>query len=234
MKVALFIPCFIDAFFPEVGIATLELLERFGMNVTIRSIRPAAASRWPTAASRPMPRPPKRCSCATSPASTTSSDRPASCVHHVRDHFTAVRADRRSRRCPCPNFRAGRVPARHTESRCLSLGALSAQGRPAQQLRTLRGLGHAQSVGTARAVSSPNRRRCSSKVEGLELVEPARPDECCGFGGTFSVVRRERVGQDGLRQGQRPCAGRRRVHRLGRQFLPDAPARLRRARWACR
>jgi len=27
MKVGLFIPCYIDAFFPEVGIATLELLE---------------------------------------------------------------------------------------------------------------------------------------------------------------------------------------------------------------
>ena len=33
MKVALFIPCYIDAFFPEVGIATLELLERCGLEV---------------------------------------------------------------------------------------------------------------------------------------------------------------------------------------------------------
>ena len=26
-----------------------------------------------------------------------------------------------------------------------------------------------------------------SKVEGIEFATPARPDECCGFGGTFSV-----------------------------------------------
>lgn len=26
-----------------------------------------------------------------------------------------------------------------------------------------------------------------SKVDGLEFVTPSRPDECCGFGGTFSV-----------------------------------------------
>jgi L-lactate dehydrogenase complex protein LldE len=26
-----------------------------------------------------------------------------------------------------------------------------------------------------------------SKVPGIEFVTPARPDECCGFGGTFSV-----------------------------------------------
>ena len=33
MTVGLFIPCYVDAFFPEVGIATLELLERFGIDV---------------------------------------------------------------------------------------------------------------------------------------------------------------------------------------------------------
>ena len=33
MKAALFVPCYVDAFFPEVGIATLELLERLGVEV---------------------------------------------------------------------------------------------------------------------------------------------------------------------------------------------------------
>src|SRR5260370_8759067 len=34
MRFGLFIPCYIDMMFPEVGIATLQLLERFGLNVT--------------------------------------------------------------------------------------------------------------------------------------------------------------------------------------------------------
>src|SRR3954471_22489381 len=34
MRIALFVPCYIDAFLPEVGIATLELLQRFGLDVT--------------------------------------------------------------------------------------------------------------------------------------------------------------------------------------------------------
>src|SRR6266436_4020838 len=42
-------------------------------------------------------------------------------------------------------------------------------------------------------------------------------------------VRGGRFHQDGLRQGPRPCAGRRRIHRLGRQLVPDASAGLRRA-----
>ena len=33
MRAALFVPCYIDAFFPEVAIATLELLERLGVDV---------------------------------------------------------------------------------------------------------------------------------------------------------------------------------------------------------
>ena len=33
MKVALFIPCYIDQFYPQVGIATLELLEKLGCEV---------------------------------------------------------------------------------------------------------------------------------------------------------------------------------------------------------
>ena len=35
MRIGLFVPCYIDAFFPEVGIATLELLERFGHDVFV-------------------------------------------------------------------------------------------------------------------------------------------------------------------------------------------------------
>jgi L-lactate dehydrogenase complex protein LldE len=33
MKVGLVVPCYIDTFYPEVGIATLELLERLGVEV---------------------------------------------------------------------------------------------------------------------------------------------------------------------------------------------------------
>ena len=33
MRVGLFIPCYVDQFYPDVGMATLELLERFGCDV---------------------------------------------------------------------------------------------------------------------------------------------------------------------------------------------------------
>ncbi len=34
MRVALFIPCYIDQFYPQVAIATLGLLEKLGVDVT--------------------------------------------------------------------------------------------------------------------------------------------------------------------------------------------------------
>jgi L-lactate dehydrogenase complex protein LldE len=33
MRIGLFVPCYVDAFHPEVGIATLELLGRLGIEV---------------------------------------------------------------------------------------------------------------------------------------------------------------------------------------------------------
>src|SRR5229473_1440954 len=33
MRVGLFIPCYVDQFYPQVGIATLELLEKLGCDV---------------------------------------------------------------------------------------------------------------------------------------------------------------------------------------------------------
>jgi L-lactate dehydrogenase complex protein LldE len=33
MKVGLFIPCYVDQFYPQVGIATLRLLESLGVDV---------------------------------------------------------------------------------------------------------------------------------------------------------------------------------------------------------
>ena len=53
-----------------------------------------------------------------------------------------------------------------------------------------------------------------SKVKGIRFVTPERPDECCGFGGTFSVFEEPvsaKMGYDKVNDHQK--AGRR-VHRL--------------------
>jgi len=75
LRVGLFIPCYIDMIFPEVGIATLQLLERFGSMCISRSTRLAADSLCRTAGMRPMPQLPRTSLLRTLEAMTTSSAR---------------------------------------------------------------------------------------------------------------------------------------------------------------
>lgn len=186
MKAALFIPCFVDALFPEVAIATLELLERFGVNV----IYPAGQ----TCCGQPMANSGFEADAAAAEALfvrnfagfDTIVGPSASCVHHIREHFTAVSqtedvADLRARTYDLVEFlhdilQADAFPWAYFPYKVGLHTSCAA----------LRGLGHARpSELEGPFFSKPA--ALLSKVAGLQLVTPARPDECCGFGGTFSV-----------------------------------------------
>jgi hypothetical protein len=61
MRIGLFIPCYIDMLFPEVGIATLELLELFSAKIRSSSLwtaRPAGAQSETEGAQNPGAEPP--------------------------------------------------------------------------------------------------------------------------------------------------------------------------------
>ena len=114
------------------------------------------------------------------------------------------------------------------------MGGVSAQGRAAQRLRDAAGAARPPRCPRSTNRSSQSRSICSRKVKGIEFVTPERPDECCGFGGTFSVFEEPvsaKMGYDKVTDHQRR---RRRVHRLRRHVLPDASEGLRRAARACR
>lgn len=69
-------------------------------------------------------------------------------------------------------------------------------------------------------------------VEGVEVFEPARVDECCGFGGMFAVEEKEVsvcMGHDKVRDHMSTGA---RVYHGGRQFVSDAHAGRHRPRTA--
>jgi L-lactate dehydrogenase complex protein LldE len=128
MRIGLFIPCYIDAFFPEVGIATLELLERLGHEVVY--------PRDQTCCGQPV---------ANSGFNAEAADTEAlfvrnfsgfdyvvapsgSCVHHVRDNFDAIEQTAEVKEVRA-HLRDRRIPARHPEGRCVSVGPVPAQGR---------------------------------------------------------------------------------------------------------
>ena len=90
MRVGLFIPCYIDAFFPEVGIATLQLLERLAIDVVYPLDQ--------TCCGQPM----ANSGCQKDAAGTEALfvknfqefdlivTPSGSCAHHVREHLDAI------------------------------------------------------------------------------------------------------------------------------------------------
>ena len=186
MKVGLFIPCYVDAFFPEVGIATLELLERFDLEIAYPLDQ--------TCCGQPM----ANSGCQAEAAGTerlfvrnfTGFDYvvtpSGSCAHHVRAHLTAIpqTAD------------VVRVRERTFELVEFLHDVLKVKEFPWAEFphkvglhigcQTLRGLREAK-VSEIDEPPFSKPRELLSKVKGIRFVTPSRPDECCGFGGTFSV-----------------------------------------------
>lgn len=186
MKVALFIPCFIDAFFPDVGVATLQLLERLGCDVEYPLDQ--------TCCGQPM----GNSGCEKQAAATeelfvrnfTGYDYivapSGSCVHHVRDNLTAAKH----------SFETDAVRANTYELVEFIHDVLQIREFPWAEFPHKVGLHN--SCGTLRALRTASMSEIDEPffskpvallkgVKGIEFIQPDRPDECCGFGGTFCV-----------------------------------------------
>ena len=173
--------------FPRSAIATLELLERFGVEVDYPLNQ--------TCCGQPM----ANSGCHDDAAATEALfvknfagydyivGPSGSCVHHVRENLTAIPQTAETAKVQAQHLRAGRVPARRAQGPRVSLGRISAHGRACT------------TAARRCARCGPPRCRRSTepffskpldlltKVKGIRFVTPERPDECCGFGGTFSV-----------------------------------------------
>jgi L-lactate dehydrogenase complex protein LldE len=186
MRVGLFIPCYIDQFYPEVGWATVDVLNRYGVDVDF----PAAQ----TCCGQPMAN--TGCTNDTRPLAEkflkVFRDYPyvvcpsGSCVAMVRYHYD--------------QFLAGAAGFEQLKAKTFELCEFLTDVLRVEQvtghfphkvglhqschgLRELR-LGSASELVTT---SFNKARRLLESLSGIELTQLERPDECCGFGGTFSV-----------------------------------------------
>ena len=198
-KVGLFVPCYIDAFFPEVAIATLELLERLGCDVDYPTTQ--------TCCGQPMANSGCEADAAGAEALFVANfarydhivGPSGSCVHHIREHLTATPQTAEVQRVRKNTFEL--VDYLHD---VLGVRAFPwAEFPHAVGLHvgcsTLRKLNQASTSEFPSAVPFSKPRTLLASVKGLRFVQPKRPDECCGFGGTFSIVEEPvsaRMGQD--------------------------------------
>ena len=201
MRVGLFIPCYIDQLFPDVGFATVEVLEKHGVEIDF--------PRAQTCCGQPMAN--TGCREDTRPLAVKFfeifKDYPyivcpsGSCVSMVRHHYDDYLAGR-------PGFEELK---RKTFELCEFLtdvlGVERIEGRFPHRVGLHNSChGHrGLRLGQPSEVVAPpfNKvRKLLSSLDGIQLTELSRPDECCGFGGTFAVNEEavsSQMGRDRLR-----------------------------------
>ena len=184
MKIGLFVPCYVDTLYPEVGVSTYRLLKSLGLQVEY----------------------PERQTCCGQPMGNAGFEQKAEPLARKFDELFAgydyVVAPSASCaayvRCFHPNLLKGRscdaagktmdiVEFLHDVVKVDKLDATFPHKVSVHNsCHGVRELG----------LSSPSERNVPrfnkiidllKLVKDIEIVEPERPDECCGFGGMFAV-----------------------------------------------
>lgn len=187
MKVALFVPCYVDAFFPEVGIATLELLERLGCEVDYPLDQTCCGQPMANSGCHQDARATEALFARNFAGYEHIVTPSGSCAHHVREHLSAIEQTPAVQQVRRSTFEL--VEFIHDVLQVREFPWAEFEHKVGLHIgcATLRGLDEASTSETAGpAFNKP--RRLLSAVKGIEFVAPRRPDECCGFGGTFSVL----------------------------------------------
>ncbi len=178
MRVALFVPCYIDQLYPGVAVATLQLLEKLGCEVVYPLNQ--------TCCGQPM---------ANSGYESEGEEALAlfdlnfrdfeyivapsgSCVLHVKEHGAA---NLHNRVYELAEFLVDVLKVEKLDARFAHRIGLHDSCHGLRGLRL--GASSEQNVPDFSKV-----RYLLELVDGVELVDLGRKDECCGFGGTFAVA----------------------------------------------
>jgi L-lactate dehydrogenase complex protein LldE len=194
MRVALFVPCYIDQFYPQVAVASLELLEKLGCEVIVPTDQ--------TCCGQPMAN--SGFASSTEGCDTNFAQNfegfdfivgpSGSCVLHLKEHH------------PSEKIRNSVYEICEFLTDVLKVSALSATFPHRIGLHQSC---HGQRGLRLSSMSERNEKPFSklqdllSLVKGVTVVMPEREDECCGFGGTFCVTEEAvsvKMGQDRIKE----------------------------------
>jgi L-lactate dehydrogenase complex protein LldE len=203
MKVALFVPCYIDQFYPQVAKASLELLTKLGCEVEFPLNQ--------TCCGQPM----ANSGCEADAISTGKNlisnfkdydyivGPSGSCVLHVREHYGKLEQTKE-----VVKVRSNIFELCEFISDVLKIKELNAtfpyKVGLHQSCHGQRGMRLSQSS----ELNLPHFSKLQpllEMVKGLELIDLGRRDECCGFGGTFCISEdaiSARMGMDRIKDHQ--------------------------------
>jgi L-lactate dehydrogenase complex protein LldE len=187
MRVGLFIPCYIDQFYPQVGLATVNVLERFGCEVHFPEEQTCCgqpmANIGLVADAHPLAERFLRIFGGYDYVVAPS----GSCVAMVRHHYEQLLG---------PSERLHSVAAKTFElceflTDVLKIDQLDGRfphrvglHQSCHGLRELRLAADSELVGP----SFDKPRQLLASLTDIQLTQLERPDECCGFGGLFSIT----------------------------------------------
>jgi len=200
VKVALFVPCYVDQLQPRAGLAALELLERLGVPVEVPEDQTCCGQPLANLGARADARAVAAHFLSVFDGYDHVVCPSGSCTSMVRHHYAGLVPDgervRRLRHSTWElcEFLVDVLGVRKVDAEFPHRVGLQPACHGLRELR----LGSASEL--AGAPFSKVRELLHS-VRGLELVEPRRPDECCGFGGSFAVSEEAvsvRMGRDRL------------------------------------
>lgn len=183
MKVGLFIPCYVDAVYPEVGVATYRLLRHLGVDVAYPEGQTCCGQPMANAGfegqavplARKFEERFKEFDYVVAPS--------VSCTAFVRINYPRLL----SHECQTAGKAMDVVEFLHDVLKVSGpLGTFPHKVSLHNSCHGVRELG--LSAPSEMNVSKFNKiRDLLQLVKDCEVVEPERPDECCGFGGMFSV-----------------------------------------------
>lgn len=199
MKIGLFIPCYVDALYPEVGVATYRLLTSLGLDVEY----------------------PLNQTCCGQPMANAGFETMAETMADKMDKLFAGFDHVVAPSASCAAFVKLNYPhILKGKHECITSKKITDVVEFLHDVLQVKSLPsrfpHVVSIHNSchgvreLGLSSPSERNIPryskikdllSLVEGITIKEPERPDECCGFGGMFSVEKPEisvRMGTDKL------------------------------------
>lgn len=199
MKVALFVPCYVDALFPETGVAAYKLLRYLGVDVTCPSGQTCCGQPMANAGFENMSKPLvegfekkfRNYDYVVIPS--------VSCAAFVRFNYPKILPQDHA--CVTPKTAMDIVEFLHD--------VLHVQSLPGKFPHVVSVHNSCHGVREL-SLSSPSELHTPAfnkiidllnLVQGITVKQPDRPDECCGFGGMFAVEEPDvsaRMGSDKL------------------------------------
>jgi L-lactate dehydrogenase complex protein LldE len=200
MKIGLFIPCYVDQFYPKVAIATYQLLQKLGCDVSFPMKQTCCGQPMANSGYEHLN---KGCD-SNFIASFTEFDYivcpSGSCVLHVKDHLHDDTNEELASQIRNRVFELTEFITDILKVETIS-GNFPYKVGMHQSCHGQRGLKLSQmSELNAPFFSKPD--QLLSKIKGIDLVSLTRKDECCGFGGTFCVTEEAvsgKMGQDRIK-----------------------------------